>query len=1351
MTNLLDIGRSGILAYRTALAVTAENVANVGTEGYRRRDVSTITAGGGQSTPTTAPTGGQGVTVAEIRRAFDGLAADRARSATAEQAAAQRHLDGVSAIETLMIPGDDGIDGTLRQFFDSLGALAGNPTDSVTRSQTLRRGEALAEAVSGLATGMAGLRRDLLAEAAQVTQEAGALLEELGALSRRMSGLSDSNAAAAAALHPLSDIRDTLLDRLSTLLPVSVSLGQNGRPTIRLGSEAGPLLLERDSAARLDIADGTPLTLRMRGQDGATRETRLLPTGALGGLSRALGGLEMAAQELDGFARTLAGTLNTVHRGGVDQSGATGQDMFALNGWTATPAPGNTGRVQIVVSPAGPSSDTGPIGLIHDGAAGLWRAYDAGGAELASGRETLLLPGARVDLAGVARDGDRITLTPVTGRAADLRWMLSDPAALAAAGAFATAPSPANTGTAAVQATYLPQTPATLPALDAGFAQPPLDLLGGVIGLVPAGTTAMDLASLGRAASTRIAIPGAADLLEITLDGVPHQITLGGVADAADLAQGLSDGRLRTAQGRSLAALGLTASVDVSGALILSRPGTGDPATVSLSGPGGTTTGQASLAESPGGTVQIITRNGQHLAGTPLTAAQAAALITTDNGFLPEAAYDPGPLRLMMEAGAATGTVTGYRGTAMSGMVGQAGQMAVLDAPALLSAAALPLPTAPARQITLSDISGLSAVIDLPQGASAALMAERLGAAIPGIGAQAVTTLELSGFAPGPVQLALTGLNAAPLAVQATLSGTDATPLAQAINALAVATGIRAALSPDGTRLMLEQGVGHDITLSDLRTTGGTGLLARTVSPAGQWGDAPQPWAEGGAIRQGGQLHLRAMQGFTLTEGGVATGSAASQDGGFDLTRTAAGAGAALRFHDVPALAEGGLSHRLSLNGVTVTAAAPPGASGAAIAATLAEGLRATAPDVVLTGQALVSLPADGSALVLRVEGADYTLRMAQGAPVITGPEAGRLSAAFDAQNRLVITARGVTDGAGIALIPAPAFGLGAGQGSLLVTGQPPDPASLPAQIRVQLAGQAHVIDLTGAGLTLPPGFPGTASRDPASGAVTLSLPAPAPDLRITAAPGTGLAGAGAAVRLEAGDLILAGPDAPLDLDVTTEGPLAQTLSLRNLPPEDLILLMTPAEAGTATGPQRLAGTMTSGPAPAHPGALEVEMTDAARGLIRLRDSLTGDAVAQGVLDATGRITLGGLAVQITGQAQSGDRFSLLPAGAGSANADTALAMAALRQTDPTTGHPGLTARFASLQADTGLQVAGAARSLTTATASAEAASRAQAAIGAVDLDTEAARLLELQQAYQANAQSMSIARDLFDTLLQLF
>ena len=39
MTSMLDIGRSGLLASRTALTVTSENIANADTPGYQRKTV----------------------------------------------------------------------------------------------------------------------------------------------------------------------------------------------------------------------------------------------------------------------------------------------------------------------------------------------------------------------------------------------------------------------------------------------------------------------------------------------------------------------------------------------------------------------------------------------------------------------------------------------------------------------------------------------------------------------------------------------------------------------------------------------------------------------------------------------------------------------------------------------------------------------------------------------------------------------------------------------------------------------------------------------------------------------------------------------------------------------------------------------------------------------------------------------------------------------------------------------------------------------------------------------------------------------------------------------------------------
>ena len=52
MPSLFDIGKSGLQAYRNSLAVTGQNIANINTEGYKKRDAALAevsAAGGGGS------------------------------------------------------------------------------------------------------------------------------------------------------------------------------------------------------------------------------------------------------------------------------------------------------------------------------------------------------------------------------------------------------------------------------------------------------------------------------------------------------------------------------------------------------------------------------------------------------------------------------------------------------------------------------------------------------------------------------------------------------------------------------------------------------------------------------------------------------------------------------------------------------------------------------------------------------------------------------------------------------------------------------------------------------------------------------------------------------------------------------------------------------------------------------------------------------------------------------------------------------------------------------------------------------------------------------------------------------
>lgn len=118
MADVMNIGRGGLLAYRTALAVTGENIANVDTPNYNRR-----TAMLQETTP------GTGVDVIEIRRAFDTLLADRSRTADGRLGSAETYLTHLRALENRLLPGDGGLPDVLDTFFDALDGLALAPAD----------------------------------------------------------------------------------------------------------------------------------------------------------------------------------------------------------------------------------------------------------------------------------------------------------------------------------------------------------------------------------------------------------------------------------------------------------------------------------------------------------------------------------------------------------------------------------------------------------------------------------------------------------------------------------------------------------------------------------------------------------------------------------------------------------------------------------------------------------------------------------------------------------------------------------------------------------------------------------------------------------------------------------------------------------------------------------------------------------------------------------------------------------------------------------------------------------------------------------------------------------------------
>ena len=121
MSSLFDIGKSGLQSYRQSLAVTGQNIANINTDGYKRREagLEEITASQGGITGI-ANQSGLGVRIEAIRRSFDAYLVDRNRSAESYFEAESSFLNKLKELEDMMLPSDSNLGIVMGRFFNSL-------------------------------------------------------------------------------------------------------------------------------------------------------------------------------------------------------------------------------------------------------------------------------------------------------------------------------------------------------------------------------------------------------------------------------------------------------------------------------------------------------------------------------------------------------------------------------------------------------------------------------------------------------------------------------------------------------------------------------------------------------------------------------------------------------------------------------------------------------------------------------------------------------------------------------------------------------------------------------------------------------------------------------------------------------------------------------------------------------------------------------------------------------------------------------------------------------------------------------------------------------------------------------
>ncbi|MDO6416546.1 flagellar hook-associated protein FlgK [Sphingomonas sp. BIUV-7] len=330
MSDLLSIGRSGVLAYQGALQTIGENVTNADTAGYSRRSVvlkEQSTYIGAFSLNRSAGAFG-GVQATGVQRVWDQYKASNAWTSNSDASGASTRTQYLSTVESLLNDSDTGLGTRLTAIFATATQLSANPADTGLRQAFLGAVSDATTAFHTTAANLTKLSGTISTQANLLVGQSNDALDNLAKINLALRITPSTTAARA----QLEDQRDALLGTLSGAMAIDTTFAADGSVSVRMNDVSGPLLLSNTavsaSQVRLQTATDGRLSISVQTEDDTTLAAT--PTGgALAGLVDGAATTAGRRQQLDGMATGLVDLLNGFQAAGLTDAGVAGTDMLA--------------------------------------------------------------------------------------------------------------------------------------------------------------------------------------------------------------------------------------------------------------------------------------------------------------------------------------------------------------------------------------------------------------------------------------------------------------------------------------------------------------------------------------------------------------------------------------------------------------------------------------------------------------------------------------------------------------------------------------------------------------------------------------------------------------------------------------------------------------------------------------------------------------------------------------------------------------------------------------------------------------------------------------------------------------
>ena len=459
MVDILAIGSGAVNAYRQALSTTSNNIANVNTPGYSRRELRI-----GESFPVEEGvfSFGSGAQAEAVARAYDEFVERSLRDATSDLQANEPVIDYTNRIVDIMGTGAVSISSALDAFFNAAEQLSTDPRSAPLRTDFLNSAEVLAGRFKDISSQVDNIGVESQLSLRQSVEELNALSEQLLKINKQLNRKSKVIEQPPGML----DERDTILRKMSELVKLGVTELPNGQVQVNFGGVGrGYEIVTANDAKPVEIVSndksgGSDLRLLLDPY-GVNRPLPGDPEGAIGGsLAFRTDVLRPVRIGLDYLARTIADEVNKIHRDGLDANGEFGADLFRT---TAT-FDISTDNVNGTLSAAAKVEDvlkspSEAIELIYREATDSWDIRNLLTkeriGEVPSGEDQVAL-GIKFSLVGDPRNGDVLLLHPKDRPAQTFELMVKDINRIAVAATMRQTPGASNTSETEASLSVIP-------------------------------------------------------------------------------------------------------------------------------------------------------------------------------------------------------------------------------------------------------------------------------------------------------------------------------------------------------------------------------------------------------------------------------------------------------------------------------------------------------------------------------------------------------------------------------------------------------------------------------------------------------------------------------------------------------------------------------------------------------------------------------------------------------------------------------------------------------------------------------------------------------------------------------